>query len=561
MPINNPWVGYISRSYSSIKNLLLQKLGQVAPEVSDHSESNILVIILSMFAGIAEQFHYYLDNIAREGFTTTARRYSSMVSLVKLIDYRIKAANAASVDVYMYMRGPDGITPINNPSDFTLPQGSEFKTNNGISFITTSAIVLEAGKSQYVIPAKQITRKFNYPLGTLAPVPGTVLLLPGDYAHDSSTIKVGAGIDQEIWISRYTLGYSNPFDKHYIIDVNQERLAYVGFGDNINGALPNVEQPVLLDYNSTKGKNGNVDANTVNIWANSLTIPGVDVVVINNPRRASGGSDIEDLERVRRNAPLSIRTLDRAVTDLDYKDVAMLAPGVDKAGVFYDCGKTIDVFITPDGGGIAPLALLGSTKDFIDFRKIVTTKVRVSPAGETQIQLSLDVWANQYSDPSLTLTDVLNKIYEEFGYLKTDVNRPIFLSDIYAYVDNLSKVNHLFITRLSTIPYARPVYSLNQLNWERETLINSTTVVDWKIVWDGLYFRIFKSGVFMLNLPPNTWWQDNQGSFKLKCSVGDYDYGDEWNFRTYPVNLDINLDDFTVPIIQSPNLLVNVFEM
>ena len=555
--VNNPWLGYINRSYSSIKTTLLSKLGQLAPEVSDHSESNILVIILGMFAAVGETFHYYLDNLAREAFITTARRYSSAVSLVKLVDYRIKPKVAAVADIYLYLKDSAG-EPVNLAADFIIPQGAEFKTNNGISFITLEEITLAAGQSIYVLPVKQVTKKLNYAMGNVLPIPSQVLLLPDDYAHGSAILKVGTGADEVIWEEQTTLGYSNPFDKHYIIDVNASQVGYIAFGDGYNGMVPPTLQPAFLDYHSTKGVDGNVDANTINIWVQPLTIPGVDVITVTNPVKASGGANVEDLDRIKRNAPLSIRTLDRAVTDQDYVDVSMLAPGVDKAGVHYDCGKHIDIFITPNGGGIAPLALLSSTKEYVDERKIITTKVRVSPAGETQIKLAMNVWAMPYIDPLNAQALVLEALYEAYGYLNTDVNKKIYLSDIYALVDNLPQVDYLNITSLTTIPYARPRYSLNQLNWERETLPNSNEVVNWRIVWDNIYFRIFRNGVYLLNLSPDVWFQDIQGTFKLKCTGGDYDYGDEWEFRVYPADQDILLDDFTVPLMSSPNITVNV---
>jgi len=57
MALNNPWVGYITRSYKQIKSELLNRLGIAVPEITDHSPSNIMVIILDMFSGIAEMLN------------------------------------------------------------------------------------------------------------------------------------------------------------------------------------------------------------------------------------------------------------------------------------------------------------------------------------------------------------------------------------------------------------------------------------------------------------------------------------------------------------------------
>ncbi len=78
MALDNPWVGYITRSYQQIKDSLLSRMVTNNPEITDHSESNILVIIIGMFAGIAEMLGYYIDNMAREAFIATARKFTSM---------------------------------------------------------------------------------------------------------------------------------------------------------------------------------------------------------------------------------------------------------------------------------------------------------------------------------------------------------------------------------------------------------------------------------------------------------------------------------------------------
>lgn len=551
----NPWIGYINRSYSSIKQILLEKLATKAPEVTDHSESNILVIILSFFAGIGESFHYYLDNLAREAFIGQASRYSSAVSLVKMIDYRIKSKISAKVDIELSLLDTAG-NLLALPNDFVLPSGQHFTTNNGISFYTLHAVLLEAGKSVHVLPAVQTLAVPLLNIGTTNGNINQVIPLPEDYDHDSALLHLGL----DVWELRKTLAWSTPFDKHFVVDVSVDKKPYIRFGDNINGLAPLPGQTVALDYNQTLGAEGNVDPHTINIWVNPVTIPGITLTSVTNQIKASGGADVEDLGRITRNAPLSIRTLDRAVTNQDYKDTAMLAPGVDKAGVTYDCGKWIDVYITPNDGGIAPLALLATTKSYIDFRKIITTKVRVSPAGETEIVLNLNIYGKPYMTAPQILADVNKALLEEYGYEKTDVNRPIRYSDIYALVDNLTKVNYLHIIGLTTKPYARPVYSLNQLNWERTTLPTSTQEVNWKVVWDNLNFRVFRNGVFMLNISPNVEWTDPANTLTMKFLPGDYNYGDEWVFKTYPANHDIELDDNTVPVLLLNNLSLNIFE-
>ena len=102
MATNNPWLTPYQRSYNDIKAKLISELRNRVPEITDFSEGNIFILIISIFAAIAEVIHYYIDNMARETFFPTARRYSSLYKHSKLVDYHIKSAIPASVDLTLY---------------------------------------------------------------------------------------------------------------------------------------------------------------------------------------------------------------------------------------------------------------------------------------------------------------------------------------------------------------------------------------------------------------------------------------------------------------------------
>ena len=77
MGITNKWLNPYQRSYQQIKAKLVESLMglkdlQGQKLITDYSEGNILIIILSLFAAIAEVLHYYVDNMAWETFLSTA---------------------------------------------------------------------------------------------------------------------------------------------------------------------------------------------------------------------------------------------------------------------------------------------------------------------------------------------------------------------------------------------------------------------------------------------------------------------------------------------------------
>lgn len=549
MALENPWVGYTIRSYNQIKNSVLTRLGQSNPEVTDHSESNILVIIISIFAGIAEMLGYYIDNMARESFISTCRKYSSAIKLVKLIDYRVKASNPSSVDVLMVF---DSATT----GAFNIPAGTEVQTGNGISFITEEVIPVPIGSTSISLPVKQITEVNAQNLGTTTGIVDQVINLPLDYADNTAVLDING----DIWVLQKTLGFSTPTDKHFVVEISISKIPYIRFGDGINGAIPPGGQPVLADYYITKGADGNVDPNTINSLVTALVIPGVSSITVSNALSAVAGTDVEDLARIKRSAPLSIRTLDRAVTRQDYKDVTLLTPGVDKAAIYFQCGKFIELFVTPVGGGIAQSTLLNDVFDFVSERKMITTFLEPRPAGETYLDIELLVTARFRMDGVLTETECREKLLEEYSYDKSDINRKIRTSDIIALIDNLGKVDHVELIRLSSIPYARPDGHQVALDAEIHTLSASTAIASWRINYDGTNMRLFKDGIFKQNITIGVQTTTTDNHLSILINAGAYVNGMDWEFKTYPYNKNLEIDDFSVPILRANDLIITVNE-
>lgn len=561
MPYTNPWVRYISRSYEQIKTDLLQRLVIKAPEITDHSESNILIIILSMVAGCFEQLNLYIDFMAQESFVQTVRRLPNMLRLVKLLDYRVKAANPASTDVIVIaIATSDGVTPVPLNAPYTIPAFTIFSTAGGTQFMNTIAVTIAVGETGGIVPVKQISLVNNQVIGTSDGLSAQQEFSLGqNYVFGSVSIMI-AGIP---WIEVTSLGLALSTDRKFIVEVHEDGNAYAIFGDGVTGAIPPAGS-VIASYQTTLGPIGNVARYAITTANPGIALPTATLsnTAIYNETDASGGLLYEDIERIRVSAPLSIRTLDRAVTYQDYEDIARLCPGVGKAKVLFECGKTVDIYIAPAGGGIANVPLLTTVSNFFEPRRMVTTTVRPIAAGETPLQISMDVTAKFRADILLTNNDVQNALLEYGSFAKQNINRKIRISDIVAKVDNLPRVDFLTITALATIPYARPNNHNVQFIWTRKTLPNSLIQSDWLLEYQAFpaRIRIFKDTVYMAQIPIGNNWTDPGGAFNFTPFFGLYTDGMQWKFRTYPFKQDIDLNDYTMPLVRVQDLNIQVFE-
>ncbi|MCI0485449.1 MAG: putative baseplate assembly protein, partial [Blastocatellia bacterium] len=151
----------------------------------------------------------------------------------------------------------------------------------------------------------------------------------------------------EVWVrweGRLRLFFSEPDDRHYVIDRAGGRLV---FGDGIRGKIPPAGTVILAkEYRAGGGLAGNVPVRAINQLLSA--IPGVQLAF--NPQAAGGGSDGETLEAFGIRGPLTIRHRGRAATPSDYETLAREAsPAVAVARAIANrntSGQTIPGWVT-----------------------------------------------------------------------------------------------------------------------------------------------------------------------------------------------------------------------
>lgn len=538
--VRNEWIGYLDRSYQQIKTSVLGRLTNSNPEMTDHSESNPFIILLSIFAGIAEMLGYYIDNVAQEAFFATAERTSSVIKHTRILDYRIKARSPETVDIVITWSEPA-------PAEFTIAAGSSIESDDGnIPFIMLQDYVVEQGEETSVISFSQVTEVTNANFALSTGAKNQKISLGTNYVHKSLVLTIGGQEFEE----QDTFAFSGPSDNHYIVEIEEDGNAYIILGDGVNGRLLTSGLTVAVTFFNTLGPDGKVagagfDSQSLVLDA---TLPGdLDVDNANSLINSAGGSFYEGIEDIRKNAPLFVRTLERMVSLKDYSDILQLMPGIAKAKATFCCGKTIDIYIVPSGGGIPSSQLLALAQAECEEKKMATTFPVVKPAGETVLVIAATVTAKRRKSLTDTTQQVLNALLE-FGLVDNqEINGAVRLSDLQALIDNLSNVDFVDITTVYTKPYARPVSHNNPLIWSNLTNANSTSKVRWRVEYDGSNFRVFKNSEFQGSIAQGSEFNDSANSgFRFTIQAGSYELGNMWTFTTYPFMQNLQLDDFTI---------------
>ena len=468
MGITNKWLNPYQRSYQQIKAKLVESLmGLKDPQgqklITDYSEGNILIIILSLFAAIAEVLHYYVDNMARETFLSTARRYDSVVKHGALVDYHARAAIAATVDVILSR----SITGNSIGAKLTIPHGTLFTDSSGNSWLSARDVIWYSNVTTCKVPIIQHERYTASALNNMViPTGDRVILnlgtLPNGkyYEQGSMSLQIGG----ETWVLVDTFAKSKPTDKHFMVSVDEALNPYIMFGDGTFGKKPAAGAKITnVVFYLTNGTQGNVKSNTITSVPSVISSSITDATV-SNAYDAGGGSNYENFTMLKEHIPLSVKTLGVAITKEDFESLAMLVDGVNKAKADYECGRKLTIYISPDGGAVASSELINRVYNLLSQRAPMTTWLKVKSAGKVQIILEMDVTGKKSYKTAEIQTQILTALYNAYSPEQAQIGGSVRVSDIYALIDNLSTVDYLHLTKFYIKPWPTTIYGNKELN-------------------------------------------------------------------------------------------------
>lgn len=167
----------------------------------------------------------------------------------------------------------------------------------------------------------------------------------------TSTLKVY--VNDVLWEEAPFFYGRGPTEHIYVTQRDDEGRTTIRFGDGITGArLPTGQNNIRAEYRKGTGLGGLVQAGQLSLLV-SRPLGLKDVV---NPEAPQGAEDVEARDDARKNAPLTVLTLDRAVSLQDYEDFSRTFAGIAKAlAVWVWDGRKRSIFITvagPDGDAL-----------------------------------------------------------------------------------------------------------------------------------------------------------------------------------------------------------------
>jgi predicted phage baseplate assembly protein len=250
----------------------------------------------------------------------------------------------------------------------------------------------------------------------------------------ASTLQVR--VNDVAWHETSTLYGRGPTERVFTTRTDDDGKTTVQFGDGAAGArLPTGQNNVRAEYRKGIGLGGLVKAQQLSLL---MTRP-LGLKEVTNPLAANGAADPEPLNEARRNAPLSVLTLDRTVSLKDYEDFARSFAGIAKALATWTWdGRARGVFITVAGPGGAEIP-----KDGTLYENLVTALARagdpyvncwVESYRKALFRISAKVKVNRDYLTEKVLKAVEQSLRGRFAFDTRDFGQPVTWSDVIAAI-------------------------------------------------------------------------------------------------------------------------------
>jgi hypothetical protein len=265
----------------------------------------------------------------------------------------------------------------------------------------------------------------------------------------SSTLTVRvSGVD---WSEVASLYEASPSASVYTTFYQADGSTEVVFGDGIEGALlPTGQSNLQATYRVGSGAAGNVAQGAL---ATLIDRP-LGVSGVTNPAAATGGQDPQSVDDIRANAPLSVLTLGRAVSIVDYENFARSFAGIAKAHALWIAnGPGRGVFLTVSGSGGAALPpgnptlakLLAALQGCSNPLTAITTHSYV----ETLFSFSAELRCDPAYDRGQVESDVRAQLVRSFGFAARAFGQAVGVDELTAIIQGVPGVVAVNVTGLA----------------------------------------------------------------------------------------------------------------
>jgi hypothetical protein len=296
--------------------------------------------------------------------------------------------------------------------------------------------VLGSGDAQMVFPV-------------FATRDGPVTFVPASTpSGGASTLEIR--VNDLLWHETPNLLQAGPTDRVFITRGDEKGRTLVQFGDGRTGArLPSGVENIRAQYRKGSGLSGRVRKGQLDM----LLDRPLGLKSVANPLTAEGGADPESPDGLRQNAPLTVRTLGRAVGLTDYEDYASAFGGIAKARA----ARTTDrrgpfVLVTVAAQGATPVPDTGDLAKWL--RQSLAeagdpyARFQIVSFRPATFHVAAKVTIAPDYVPALVLASVEARLRADFAFAARSFAQPVWLSEVMAAAHAVPGVVAIDVDRL-----------------------------------------------------------------------------------------------------------------
>ncbi len=284
-------------------------------------------------------------------------------------------------------------------------------------------------------------------------------------------IKVqGNGFDH--WEPVWDLLNSDRLAYQFVVETENDGSCYLRFGDEETkaGRMPasgteNHPEVFWATYRTGNGPSGNVGAETITaiVWDTDA------ISEVRNPLDARGGSDPEDVDKVRQFAPSAFLKQKRAVTEQDYEEILALRGDIQRArATIRWTGSWYTVFVAIDraGGLEVDADFERQIRNYLEDYRLAGYDIEVHGPIYVPLELTIKVTvaAGHFAEHvERALVDAFGS--RGRGFFNPDnftFGQPVFLSQIYATAAGVSGVESIQVVKFTRMDWPNDTSSLEQ---------------------------------------------------------------------------------------------------
>jgi len=436
-------LNYVDYDFDELYQQLIDRV-KLRDAWKDTYRSSTGQMLIELFAYVGNLVLYYIERRAEESYISTAKLKSSVVNLVRLLNYFPRRKTSAT-----------GVLTFSISSAHTkriyVPKYTECQTVDGTKYLVSADAVIIAGQTSVAASGIQgelieLTRSGD----------GTA---NQEYQIEDTSVEnsnLFIYVDDVEWTAVTSFVSSVNTSKHYKIRCELDDTITIIFGDNVFGMAPADGSVIDLKYIKSEGLDGCVyeldKVTTLNSTIYDEDGDAVENVSVTNSDTFLGGDDAEDIEEIRSEAPQVFQTGDRAVTKSDFSAIINNYAGVATSNVWgendvtnpdYDMFNTVRICILLQDWAHPSITFKSELSDYLYTLSMITVKYEFVTAEIIYIIPTLDIKVVSGNSLSDIQSNVESALEDDFVIGDTAIlGTSKRISDLVSIVDAVEGVSY-----------------------------------------------------------------------------------------------------------------------